>query len=245
MWHLAKVEAAENVLAQEFFQRAIALDPGFAAAQAAMAGAILMDGAFFYPEDRRKDFVPRGARHARRSIALDPTEAVGHSALAIALTMSGRHDEAISEADLAVSLDPNSAWAYGFQGAARNYGGRPREAIDSFQTAMRLSPFDPLIPPWQHFLARAYYWMAEYQEALVVARQVCQSYPDLRAAYRTLLASLGQTGQAGEAQRVMAEALERFGEEFQSHLWGHPAEVRAEDHEHLIEGFRKAGVLVD
>jgi adenylate cyclase len=243
MWHLAKVEAAENVLAQEFFQRALTLDPGFAAAQAAMALSILTDGAFFYPEDKRQDFVPRGAQHARRSIALDPTEAVGHSALAIALTMSGRHDEASREGDLAVSLDPNSAWAFGFQGAARSYGGRPHEAINSFKTAMRLSPFDPITPIWQHFLARAYYWMGEYQEALVVARQVCQFYPDLRSAYRTLLASLGQTGQAEEASRVMAEAVHRFGNEMRLLLHSKMPEVRPEDHEHLIKGYRKAGVI--
>ena len=85
--------------------------------------------------------------------------------------------------------------------------------------------------------------MGEYQEALIVARQVCQSYPDLRSAYRTLLASLGQTGQAEEASRVMAEAVHRFGNEMRVQLRSMGPEVRSKDHNHLIEGYRKAGVF--
>ena len=87
--------------------------------------------------------------------------------------------------------------------------------------------------------------MGDYPAAVATARQVCQSCPNLQSAYRTLLAGLGQTGQAEEAQRVMAEALERFGGEFQSHLRGNAAENRVEDREHLIEGYRKAGVFIE
>src|SRR5205823_1422094 len=130
LWHYAKIEAAENARAIGFFERAIALDSGFAAAHAAVASAILTDAVLFYPSERRRELFPRGAEHARRSVALDPAEAVGHGALSTALVLMGRHDEAMTEADLAVSLDPNSAWAYGFQGQARVWGGRPGDAIE-------------------------------------------------------------------------------------------------------------------
>jgi len=108
---------------------------------------------------------------------------------------------------------------------------------------MRLSPFDPLMPFFLHWLGRAYYWMGDYPAAVVTARQVCQSYPNLQLAYRTLVAGLGQTGQADEAQRVMADALERFGGGFRSRFLEMTTETRAEDAEHLIEGYRKAGAL--
>jgi adenylate cyclase len=240
LWHLAKVEAGENAVAQQLFRRAITLDPGFAAAEAAVALAHLHDGAFFYPPEQRANFIPRALEHARRSVVLDPADALGHSVLGVALLMSGRHDEAMTEADLAVALDPNSASAHGWQGAARNYGGRPREALDSLRAAMRISPFDPLTPTWQHFLARAYYWMGDYPAAVTMARQVCESYPHVRSAYFTLVAGLGQTGQVEEARRVVAVAVERFSDGFRPfrHL-----EIRAEDHEKLLDGYRKAGVL--
>jgi len=222
-----------------------ALDPGFAAAQAAMTFAILTAAVLFRPQSERQVSVRRAFDHARRSTALDPSEAVGHCAMAYALTLMGRHDEAMTEADLAVGLDPNSALAHAWKGFTHTFGGRPREAIEPLKTAIRLSPFDPGMSLFLHSLGRAYYWMGDYPAAVATARQVCQSHPNLQSAYRTLLARLGQTGQAEEAQCVMAEALERFGGEFQSHLRGNAAENRVEDREHLIEGYRKAGVFIE
>jgi adenylate cyclase len=243
LWHFAKIEAAENARAIGFFERAIELDPGFAAAHAAMAAACLTEAFNFRPRGERQDVISRGTQYARRSVALDPTDAIGHAALAFALSQLGRHDEAMAEADLAVNLDPNSVLALGSQGSARTLGGRPGEAIDPLKTAMLLSPRDPVRPFWQHILGRAYYYMGDYQQASAISDQVRQSYPNLGAAWRTLIAALGQTGQADEVQRLMAEAIERFGDDFRARFRGRPAENRPEDHEHLVEGWRKAGVL--
>jgi pentatricopeptide repeat protein len=160
--------------------------------------------------------------------------------------MSGRHAESLAEADLAVSLDPNSAAAYGARGGARLWGGRPREAIEPLQTAMRLSPLDPLMPLWLHFMARAHYWAGDYAASIAMARQLLHSVPNFRQAYNTLIAALGQTGQVDEAQFVMAEALERFGEGFRRYMslpLSELRELRPEDREHLIDGFRKAGLV--
>jgi adenylate cyclase len=246
MWHFSKVEAAENALALRFFERAIELDPGFAAAHAALSSALANQAAIFRPQAERQTLLPRSTDHARRAIALDPTSALGHASLARGLMFAGRHEEAISEADLAVSLDPNSALANFAQGFARTFGGRPREAVEPLQTAIRLSPFDPMLPGFCHILGRAFFYMGDYPAALTTARQVCRSYPDHQSAYRTLIAALGQTGPPVEAQRVMAEALDRFGEDFLFHMRPLGAvqwEERAEDREHMLEGYRKAGVL--
>src|ERR1700680_1048676 len=97
--------------------------------------------------------------------------------------------------------------------------------------------FNPIIP---------YYYMGDYPAAVATAQQVCRSYPNFQNAYRTLIAALGQTGQATEAQRLMADALQRFGKDFRflmGPLGPNPMETRAEDREHLLEGYRKAGVL--
>jgi adenylate cyclase len=246
LWHFSKFEAGENALALRFFGQALELDPGFAAAQAAMSVALTAQAAIFRPQTERPILLPRSVEHAQRAIALDPSNALGHSSLANALTLLGRHEEATAEADLAVSLDPNSPSAHFVQGHTRAFGGRPREAIIPLMTAMRLSPFDPFTPTFLNTLARAYYWMGDYPAAVATARRLCRSYPNYQNTYRTLIAALGQTGQAGEAQRVMAEALQRFGEGFRFHmgpLRASPMEDRAEDREHLLDGYRKAGVL--
>jgi len=179
--------------------------------------------------------LPCAAEYAQRAIALDPTEALAHDSLSQVLLYSGHHEEGMAEADLAVSLDPNSAFAHFCQGWARARRGRPRDAIEPIETAMRLSPFDPFMPLFLHALTRGYYWMGDYPAAVTTARH-----------YAGPIAALGQTGQADEAQRIMAEALQRFGEDFRvlmQPLGPIPMEDRAEDREHLLEGYRKAGVL--
>jgi hypothetical protein len=113
---------------------------------------------------------------------------------------------------------------------------------------MRLSPFDPLSPLWRHFIARAHYWGRNYQEAIAVARQLRQSYPNFRQPYNTLIASLGQLGHVDEIHAVMTDGLARFGESFHGFLslpLKELRELRSEDREHLIEGFRKGGLFVE
>jgi adenylate cyclase len=244
MWHFAHVEAAENERAKSFFRRAIELDPRFSPAEAALALTHLNDITLFRSRPR-SDNLSDALERAGRAIEIDATDATAHAALARALWMSGHHVDSLAEADLAVSLDPNSAAAYGASGGARLWGGRPREAIGPLQTAVRLSPFDPLVPLWLHFMARAHYWAEDYPAAISTARQLRHSFPNFRQPYNTLIAALGRTGQTDEARAVMAEALERFGDGFRQFMtlpFAELRELRPKDREHLIEGFRKAGV---
>ena len=245
MWHFANVDAAENERARGFFRRAIELDPRFAPAEAALALTYLNEITLFQPRNRAMN-ISQASEHAGHAIRIDGTDATAHAAFARALWMSGRHAESLTEADLAVSLEPNSAAAHGAQGGARLWGGQPHAAIEPLQTAMRLSPFDPLSPLWLHFVARAYYWAEDYPASITAARKLLHSVPNFRQVYNTLIAALGQTGQVDEARIVMAEALERFGDDFRR-LMALPLnellELRPQDREHLIAGFRKAGLV--
>jgi adenylate cyclase len=244
MWHFAKYEEAELGLARTFFERAVALDPGFAAAYSALALVDIREGVAFRP-DLRAENMRHALDLAKRAVAFDPTDAAGHAALAASLWQNGRHAESVAEADLAVSLDPNSAQACGTQGGARMWAGRHQEAIEPLKTAMRLSPFDPDMPHWLHFTGRALYGVGNYAEAITVSRQICRSYPNMQPAWRTLLAALGQTRQVQEAEAVMQEAVARFGEDFGQPLRlaaSSAQELRPEDREHLVAGLRKAGL---
>jgi adenylate cyclase len=245
MWHLANVEATENEKARRFLCRAIELDPRFSPAEAALAVTYLNEITLFHPNVRAVN-IPQALNHAGRAIQIDASDATAHAALARALWMSGRHAESVAEADLAVSLDPNSAAAHGAQGGARLWAGRPGDAIKPLQTAMRLSPFDPLFPLWLHFTARAYYWAQDYVASIAAARKLRQSVPNFRQVYNTLIAALGQTGQVDEARLVMNEGLERFGKGFRRYMslpLNELLELRPEDREHMIVGFRKAGLV--
>ena len=242
MWHFAKVEAVENEKARTFFRRALDLDPQFASAAAALSLNYLNEMTVFQP-DLRAVNVPLALDYAVRAVNIDATEATAHAALARAFWMSGRHAEALVQADIAVRCNPNSAAAYGACGGARLWGGFPRDAIEPLQTAMRLSPFDPLTPLWRHFIARAHYWSKDYEAAIVTATQVCEAFPNFRLPYCTLIAALGQVGNANEAHAVMDDALAKFGEAFRVLMRlpvGELLEFRPDDRAHLIDGFGKA-----
>jgi adenylate cyclase len=244
MWHFSKVELTENERARSFFQHAIELDPQFARAFAALALTYLNEITLFRPQLRSVN-LPLALDHSMRAVAIDAADAAGHAALARALWMSGRHADSLAKANIAVSLEPNSAAAHGALGGARLWGGYPREAIEPLQTAIRLSPFDPLIPLWLHFTARARYLSREYEATVVVASQLRQSFPGFRPPYNTLIAALGQLGRVDEARTAMEDGLARFGDTFRD-LMSLPLsnlrELRSEDRDHLIEGFRKAGL---
>jgi adenylate cyclase len=246
MWHYANPQAAELDLALDFLRRAIELDPRFALAYAVLAAGYLREAAYFRPE-KRVENIARGHDYALRAVAIDSSDATGHAALAYALQMSGAHAESILEANLAVSLDPNSAYACGALGAVCAWGGRPSEAIGPVRTAIRLSPFDPRMTAWVYVLARGHYWAGDYESAVITSRRLRHLAPNYCQAYTTLIAALGQTGRVSEARAVMDEATERFGKRLQFFLslpLDKIRELRPEDREHLIDGLRKANVLL-
>ncbi len=242
MWHYARLDPAENALARDFFRRAITLDSGFAAAHAALSVTYASDGGFFTPLDRDAAVVT-ALEHARRALALDSEEPAGHVGQAFALILLGRHEEGRASADTAVKVDPNSALAHASVGCARTYGGDSKAAVAPLETAMRLSPFDPYMAVFHHWLARACYLSDDYAAAIAIARRASLTYPNFFSPFRTLIAALGQTGQADEAAKVMRIATERFGETFKTLLRFATAEILPSDQERLADGYRKAGVM--
>jgi len=77
----------------------------------------------------------------------------------------------------------------------------------------------------------------------VIARQACHSFPNYRPTYRALIASLGQLGQVPEAQNVMSDAVARYREDIRFAMVNRMPELREADHVHMMEGYRKAGVI--
>jgi hypothetical protein len=72
LWHFAKMEAAENDRARDCFGRAIGIDPGFAAAYAAISMTYITEVTQFRSSAMRPEIMPHAIEHARRSIAIDP-----------------------------------------------------------------------------------------------------------------------------------------------------------------------------
>jgi adenylate cyclase len=241
LWHISRATAEDTRLAQQFFQRAIDLDPSFAGGYAGLAGAISAastasgTAALAETQQIKEDL-------ARRAIALDQGSAEAHVALSIALRDRGNLRGARAEAERALQLCPNIASGHGRRGQALVFSGEPAAGITAIETALRLDPRSPTIWRELHYLAIGRYLCWEYEAAVEAARQVIRSYPEYSLPYRWLAAALGHLGRRDEAEQALAEAIAVRLTGMMGRDLGHRVPwMRPEDHAHMLEGLRKAG----
>jgi adenylate cyclase len=245
LWHLSKASAEDNALAEKFFQRAIDLDPIFAGGYAGLAAALNRARVMFETRDPAEAQSAEEAA-ARRAVALDGGDAEARSRLAHALNARGDHQGAQAEAERALAICPNLADAHGALGVVLTYSGRPKEGIAALKTCIRLDPCVPSLVLRLFQIALALYFCREYVAAAEAARQGIRSYPDRPGSYRVLAAALGQLGRTAEAKEALEQAIALAPAQFDSFVRGYVRErypgLRPEDHAHILEGLRKAGM---
>ena len=97
--------------AHQHFERAIALDPEFAAALARLA-YVFQQMYWYGPREERAQNLEKGLAAARQAVGLDPKSAHGHFALGRLCSIRGDFDLAIRELETAIGLDGGFAQAY-------------------------------------------------------------------------------------------------------------------------------------
>jgi TolB-like protein/Flp pilus assembly protein TadD len=221
-------------------QRALELDPGFAAA-AALAGACHMENVLrsyaIDPQFERKEAV----RLMRLALSLDDhdPDTLATAALISALLV-GDCEAEIEMADRAVALNPNSYHAWHRRGWVLKIAGQPEEAIRSFERAMRMSPVDP-----QQFTALtgmgfAFIELRRFDEAIVAGKKALRHNPCYPGPYRCLAAAFAHLGHDAEAREAAAGVLE-FDPAFTISAWIARSQL-SKTAKLMIEGFRKAGL---
>jgi class 3 adenylate cyclase len=94
-------------------------------------------------------------------------------------------------------------------------------------------------------MALGLYFSREYPAAIQAAKQTIRSYPDFPNSYRWLAAALGQLGCIEEATEALQKAMAIAPASFQSSVRERVPWMRPEDHVHMLEGLRKAGLRGD
>jgi TolB-like protein len=238
-WHTGRGTAADHETAKTFFRRAIALDPTLAPGYAGLSNAMLAEVILFQTRSV-PDALAEALPLIHKAIAVDPKHAGAHINHALALFMQGQCELAEAEARHALSIDPNNAAAYLFLGSPLCFSGRPREAIEAIRTGVRRDPYAP-----QAFLmsrvtlVTAYYFLREYENAVEAARDVLRPHPGHPYVNIYLAAALGQLGRRQEAEDALNKAM--ASKAFDVLARRRPPYTRVEDHEHKLEGLRKAG----
>jgi adenylate cyclase len=236
MWHFAIGNRENCEMARGFFQKAVDLDPNFAAAHVALVGIALRSGIVLYTMSL-DEAARAGERLAQRALSLDPSDPLAHARLAQAVWASGDLEGCIAECNEALSLDGNCAIAHGVKGDALVFfAGRREEGRASIRTYLRLTPRDPARAARLHNVALSHYLDGNYEVAVEACRDVIRRYGH-GATYRWLLASLGQLGRLAECEALMKIAPPDY-----DHYARHrPPWFGLKDFEHMLEGLRKAG----
>jgi adenylate cyclase len=239
-WHMGRPSAVDLEAAKTFFRRAIELDPNFAAAHASLAAAILT-GVNVYQMPTLFEGLGEAIPAAKTAISLDPRDAVARGCIGFILILQGQLDSALAEAEQALSSTPNDPGAYHLLGATLIFLGQPKEGLGALRAAVRLDPHDPLMGLRSYHIACAHFLLREYEACAKAVRETIRTYPDHPLAHRLLAAALGEMGSVDEAKQELLKAIEIAPKSFDMYVRHRVPWMRPEDHEHMLDGLRKAG----
>jgi eukaryotic-like serine/threonine-protein kinase len=187
----------------DFFEQAIAEDPGYALAYTGLADsfALLLD----YRSVPVKEWHERAKEYARKALALDESLAEAHTSLAWSLFIYDWDWEgAAREFRRAIELDPKYATAhqwYAFSLASR---GRLDEALLESHVAQELDPASVSI---RRTLGWVYYYARRYEQAIYHLSRAIEMNPEAGETYRVLGLCVAMQGDLTEAERVLREAI--------------------------------------
>jgi len=228
--------------ALRLFNKAIELDPEFAAAYGAAARCYAQRIANGWMVDRARE-IAEADRLARRGAQLGKDDAVALCGAGLGLAIAV-HDleDGVALIDRALMLNPNLATAWHFSGLVRGWLGRPEEAIEHFARAMRLSPLDPLIGQMQTGMAMAQFFAGRHDDAVASAVKAIREAPNWVPAYVAAALSNAVTGRAEDARKIVTKLRELDPGHCVTSLKNVLPLRRPEDLTKLEECLRKAGL---
>jgi adenylate cyclase len=240
VWHHYRHSKTDNIEAQAFFRRALAIDPNYPQATAALAITVCNAAYLGWAGDVEGCYA-ECYELAQRAVALDARYPNARFALGLVCMWTRRSDRAMAEFQEAIKLNPSFAAAHVLLGQMYLYSGRPEEAIALAEKGIRLSPSDPRMFIWLPALAGAHYQLRHYDQAIEIGRRSWTLNRNWPAGLRYVVAGLAELGRIEDAQGPLAElktlnANLAFVEGNLQRLFTDRAAV-----DHIVRGLRKAG----
>ncbi|MDX1574792.1 MAG: adenylate/guanylate cyclase domain-containing protein [Kiloniellales bacterium] len=185
----------------ELYRKAIALDPDFAPAHAALSLLLAighMIGHVSEPDEALAE--------ADRALALDSDSSEVLGFAGCALSDLGHTTRGIEILERAIDRDPSNAQAWVALGAAQLTTRQPERAIATLEHGLRISPLDNRLAVWIGIYALALGWVGRLEEAIEQARLACRRDDKLHNPRVVLAALLETAGRTDEAVAALAEA---------------------------------------
>jgi TolB-like protein/DNA-binding winged helix-turn-helix (wHTH) protein/Flp pilus assembly protein TadD len=162
------------IRAMNYFEQAVAKDPDFARAYAALADTQVLYGG--YAGTPPKELLTKAHTNAARAVELDPNLAEAHASLAV-VAQDGDWDWATAEKEYkrAIHLNPNYATAHHWYGEYLGLMGRFDEAFAELERARTLDPLSLIITADKGVTL---YYARDYDGAIRQFRAVMDMEPD-------------------------------------------------------------------
>ncbi len=227
-----------NREAQDMFQRAIDLDPSYAAAYAALGLSLVEAVSSGWTEFVAAD-LGRAETLAQKALTLDPASTTAYRLLAEINMMKGRVDLALDDSARALEINPNDAESFRERGGMLIWAGRAADAAPWLQGALRL---DPTNARAAFLLGMADYFLGRYNEAVEAMNRGLAGNLGRTTQLMgrpVLAASYAELDRPQDAERERTASLrespflsaERFASQFGT----------KDAQDHMLDGLTKAG----
>jgi len=187
-------------------QKAIALDPAYGLAHAALAWCY---HAKFFRAGRHQEDDRLAVLHARRTIALgtDDSTALAMAAFTLATSQERDHETAFRLIERALTLSPSCTFALSQGALMFSLLGKTALAIERAQRALRLNPLDPFGHVPYSALSLSYFLDGRFEEAAEAARRALELEPRFSVLHSHLAAALVRLGRIEDATGVARQIL--------------------------------------
>jgi TolB-like protein/DNA-binding winged helix-turn-helix (wHTH) protein/Flp pilus assembly protein TadD len=190
---LEQENAQQNSKAIPHLEKAIQLDPNFAAAYAALGEAWAL------PWGRRnnREAAAKGLEYSQKAVSLDPDSSEAYASLGHSLMQDHRWNEGEVALRRALDLDSNNPYALEYLAFLLIEKGRVAESLD---VSRQLANANPVSPDFQRTYANVLYRAHRFQDSIALCRRIIDLDPNHLATYGTLANSLVEIGKFQEAE---------------------------------------------
>jgi serine/threonine-protein kinase len=204
-YYFQQLGAASIARSVQCFERAIELDPNYAAPHAGLAEAYLY--LTHYEPTPMRDVIPKALATVGRAIDLDPSAAEGYNARGLIRgACQYQWDAGSEDFDRALQLNPDSSRAHYRRGLWYLMPlGRMDEAAFEAQRAAELNPLSPLERALE---ALMWYFAGSNEQAIERCHTVVEMFP---AYFITCMCAglvLAGSGELDEAEAILEQGLQ-------------------------------------
>jgi len=228
-----------NALARDLFIQAVALDPGYARANANVALSHSTDVNFYWTSDREQS-IQSGLEYSKKAMELDDSIPQIYLTRSILYLSQRRYDAAIEAALRTIEVHPDYADGQASLAFILSYSGQPERALEAIHRARQINPQSTGV-----FLTvegRILYLLGRYDDSLKMLEESVARNPAFDRAHLNLAVTYVKLGRIDDAVWSVEEALAISPDITLEKERRESNYMREQDLEPFLAALRKAGI---